>query len=245
MYGNKICEIILPDDLAPLEKLEHLNLGSNNLSQVPEKLSQLTSLRKLGLTKNMIKIIPMDICQMNLKELNVSSNPLIKPPIETCERGIGSMKRYYHWLSKEETSTQHTTHSAAQHPTHNIPGAISPSYSFKDPIRDLGNRTETRDDNKMVSINNTLKVIVVGMAQTGKTTIIKRLTGAMIPPVQKRTVGVHIHAWKPAEDENNDRSHINTLIDSDSTNLEDAHIKFSVWDFAGQHVYHVSACLVI
>eukprot|EP00555_Chaetoceros_dichaeta_P012218 CAMPEP_0198264196 /NCGR_PEP_ID=MMETSP1447-20131203/14938_1 /TAXON_ID=420782 /ORGANISM="Chaetoceros dichaeta, Strain CCMP1751" /LENGTH=1385 /DNA_ID=CAMNT_0043953057 /DNA_START=109 /DNA_END=4263 /DNA_ORIENTATION=+ len=240
MYGNKVCEIILPDDLAPLEKLEHLNLGSNNLSHVPEKLSQLKCLQRLELTKNMIEIIPMEICQMDLKELNVSSNPLIKPPIETCERGIGSMKRYYQCLSNEERSTQHTTHSAAQHPTHNIPSAIPPSYSFQDPIRDLGNRTEPNDDINMVSINNTLKVIVVGMAQTGKTTIIKRLTGATIPSIQQRTVGVHIHAWKPAEDENDDRSHINTLIDSYSPNLEDAHIKFSMWDFAGQHVYHSS-----
>uniref|UniRef100_A0A7S1ZZC8 Roc domain-containing protein n=1 Tax=Ditylum brightwellii TaxID=49249 RepID=A0A7S1ZZC8_9STRA len=113
MYGNSIRSILLPT--APpslssssasngsklLSKLESLNLGYNALSILPPTLCALTSLRTLKVDNNMIEKIPVQVCEMDLRIIDVSSNPLIQPPAETCERGICSMRRYYSCLRLE------------------------------------------------------------------------------------------------------------------------------------------------
>ena len=102
MYGNKVAEIIIPHNTRLLSKLETLNLGYNDLAYLPDELDQLKALRTLKLMRNFLERIPMRVCDMDIKEIDVSSNPLIQPPIETCERGMCSMKRYYHCLRNEE-----------------------------------------------------------------------------------------------------------------------------------------------
>ena len=102
MYGNKVAEIIVPHNTGLLSKLETLNLGYNDLTYLPDELDQLKALRTLKLMRNFLERIPMRVCNMDIKDIDVSSNPLIQPPIETCERGMCSMKRYYHCLRNEE-----------------------------------------------------------------------------------------------------------------------------------------------
>ena len=46
----------------------------------------------------------MRVCDMDLKVIDVSSNPVTYPPIETCERGICSMRRYWHCIRMEQQS---------------------------------------------------------------------------------------------------------------------------------------------
>ena len=106
MYGNKVTEISLPHDCQVLVKLDHLNMGYNNLQSLPDDLNSLTSLRTLKIMNNIIEKIPEQVCEMDLRVIDVSSNPLIQPPVETCERGICSMRRYYHCLKLEEKSRQ-------------------------------------------------------------------------------------------------------------------------------------------
>eukprot|EP00978_Attheya_sp_CCMP212_P003113 scaffold6390_cov53-Attheya_sp.AAC.2 len=108
MYGNRVCEIIVPRSQSLLCKLEYLDLGYNNLSYLPEDLATAwTSLRTLKVTNNVLERIPQLVCEMNsLSVLDVSSNPLLQPPMETCERGICSMRRYYACLQLEQVSKQ-------------------------------------------------------------------------------------------------------------------------------------------
>jgi GTPase SAR1 family protein len=96
-----------------------------------------------------------------------------------------------------------------------------------------------------VSVNDTLKVIFVGMAMAGKTSMIKRLIegeGAKIPTRDERTIGVDIYEWDPKKDHRFE--HIDSRIELQDKELEetcgDVDVKFSVWDFAGQHVYHAT-----
>lgn len=96
-----------------------------------------------------------------------------------------------------------------------------------------------------VSINDTLKVIFVGMAMVGKTSMIKRLIEgkeAVVPTCDERTVGVDIYDWEPKNDKRFE--HIDSRIEIQDEELRkacgDVDIKFSVWDFAGQHVYHAT-----
>ena len=104
MYGNKVAEITIPDNLKLLSKLESLDLGYNDLVWLPEDLDQLKALRVLKVMNNFLAKVPMRVCDMDLKTIDVSSNPVTEPPIETCERGICPMRRYWHCIRMEEQS---------------------------------------------------------------------------------------------------------------------------------------------
>jgi Leucine-rich repeat (LRR) protein/GTPase SAR1 family protein len=408
MYGNKVAEIIIPHNLKLLSKLETLNLGYNDLAYLPDDLDRLRSLKVFKIMNNFLEKVPMRVCDMDLKTIDVSSNPVIQPPIETCERGIGSMKRYYQCLRVEEQAKQRALDAVqtkavrnssgnsvsspmgtlaktsstkaskvmdkvmgfakpkftmqpsiisrknsddnwvAEPPTNaTVPvvglptpdrqqpqpppaltegrgassGTLSSSHSLigeeavaprssstgvlpsdssistgqnplitadkgaaykPDPmlssaVEALESKPETlfdRHDSDVtkiqdsathildasgpthsspysipvidqVTVNDTLKVIFVGMAMAGKTSMIKRLIegeDAIIPKRDERTVGVDIYAWDPKKDHRFE--HIDSRIALDDRDLEekcgDVNVKFSVWDFAGQHVYHAT-----
>ncbi|CAM9328719.1 unnamed protein product [Ectocarpus sp. 13 AM-2016] len=62
-----------------------------------------------------------------------------------------------------------------------------------------------------------LKMVLVGLAEAGKTTIVRHFTGG--DPADKRTIGVELSEWKPNK----------TLP-----------LEVSLWDFSGQSDYHAS-----
>ena len=103
MYGNKVAEIIIPHDTIVLSKLETLDLGDNNLTDLPDELDQLKALKTLKLMRNFLERIPMRVCDMDITNIDVSSNPSLRqPPMEACELGMSSMKEYYHDIRNEE-----------------------------------------------------------------------------------------------------------------------------------------------
>mmetsp|Transcript_25462 Transcript_25462/g.29080 ORF Transcript_25462/g.29080 Transcript_25462/m.29080 type:complete len:1382 (+) Transcript_25462:90-4235(+) len=337
MYGNKVTEIITPRSVTALGKLETLDLGYNEMAYLPDDLDQLKSLRALRVMNNFLEKVPMRVCEMDLKTIDVSGNPVIQPPIETCERGISSMKRYYQCLRQEEQSKHKTleeyhkktlkkgkreekkkfgkinrlfllkssselsrnntedesTSRSAQVSQASIEEPImlslqrepsvmgrTRSISFDEGIKKLDEHDKTGDlenleiengysiekekpskvtnslkgldrpqphEQSVVKpedavVNDTLKVIFVGMAMTGKTSIIRRLIEgkhAIIPERDDRTIGVDIYQWDPHN--NKDRPFVDCRIDvEDKTFTGDVDVKFSVWDFAGQQVYHAT-----
>mmetsp|Transcript_9986 Transcript_9986/g.20594 ORF Transcript_9986/g.20594 Transcript_9986/m.20594 type:complete len:1705 (+) Transcript_9986:253-5367(+) len=408
MYGNKLVTIAVPEAVSLISKVEYLDVGYNNLASLPDDMVKFISLRTLKCMNNMLEIIPAAVCDMDLRVFDVSSNPLIQPPLETCERGLLSMRRYYHCLKLEEeprpsgpqcksifkkmksdkpkskmrkrkdfvrktfpaalcrsgmfrsiSEPAHSTDSfpsgskppngaelsaslfSSDLPTHQrhrntVPDRIS---SFEDlqetpPMRSVSlfpsttesiveevsadglsthvselsisekkpldtnlrinmsppksadkdqfqesmlerERTESDYSDGSISsdvegssteglsqligfneaekigdeitVNDTLKVIFVGMALSGKTSIIKRLIegrGAMIPQMDERTIGVDIYEWDPKTSNVDIGATLNTeiVVDGELQNrMKGAvDVKFSVWDFAGQHVYHAT-----
>lgn len=65
--------------------------------------------------------------------------------------------------------------------------------------------------------SNKLKMVLVGLAEAGKTTIVRHLTGHN--PPDERTIGVEVTEWNP-------RDHLPPSV--------------SIWDFAGQTDYYAS-----
>lgn len=324
MYGNKVAAVIIPHDKSLLSKLEVLNLGYNDLAYLPDELDQLRNLKSLKLMNNFLEKVPMRVCEMDLKAIDVSFNPVIQPPLETCERGISSMRRYYHCLRLEEQSkskvmkeaqkrltsqkkkdkdkeaskkkgyasflqslsiskspSPHASKHIVEDPNQSKNVVPSPPTMDKSPIRsppaarlkplqthtpELRKTTsssyddqpditvedfqvEAKEADEIVdlgkTVNDTLKVIFVGMAMVGKTSMIKRLIegrDAVIPTHVERTVGVDIYAWDPKKDTRFE--HIDSRIQLQDKELAetcgDVDVKFSVWDFAGQHVYHAT-----
>jgi len=104
MYGNKVVQITLPSNPQLLSKLETLDLGYNDLVFLPDNLDHLKGLQFLKVMNNFLAKVPMRVCDMDLKTIDVSSNPVTEPPIETCERGICSMRRYWQCIKMEEPS---------------------------------------------------------------------------------------------------------------------------------------------
>ena len=111
-------------------------------------------------------------------------------------------------------------------------------------------------DEHEIAVNDTLKVNFVGMSTSGKSSIISCLVygkSKALPDDDDRTIGVKINYWDPQQmgDKDMDSKPIDTqvIIDEiDSLNLKenvDVNVKFSLWDFAGQHVYHVSITIFI
>jgi GTPase SAR1 family protein len=316
MYGNKVAEIVVPRNPKVLSKLEILNLGYNDLAFLPDDLDHLKSLRTLLVMNNFLEKVPMRICEMDIRTIDVSSNPVIQPPIETCERGICSMRRYYHCLRAEEQvkhkaleevqkkivkskkregknpfrlfgtklSSSGNSKSFGEEETSNsirffdsilpnqvigkgLPRLRSRSYDeaqFEKIVHHSESKSDNHSESELISpldaqinsvngdislgeaddavVNDTLKVIFVGMAMTGKTSMIKRLIegkNAVIPERDERTIGVDIYEWDPCSNE--DRNHVDTRIEfEDEKFARDVKVKFSVWDFAGQHVYHAT-----
>ncbi|CAN0464325.1 unnamed protein product, partial [Scytosiphon promiscuus] len=65
--------------------------------------------------------------------------------------------------------------------------------------------------------SNKLKMVLVGLAEAGKTTVVRNLTGRPVPKRDDRTVGIEITSdWKP---------------------VEKISLQISIWDFAGQADY--------
>lgn len=68
--------------------------------------------------------------------------------------------------------------------------------------------------------SNKLKLVLVGLAEAGKTTIVRHFTGGSVPTRPDRTVGIEITPeWRP---------------------LDESPLQVSVWDFAGQEDYYSS-----
>jgi GTPase SAR1 family protein len=323
MYGNKVAEIVVPRNQKLLAKLETLNLGYNDLAFLPDELDQIKSLRTLTLNNNYLEKVPMRVCEMDIKTIDVSSNPVIQPPTETCERGICSMKRYYHCLRAEaqnkhkaleevqkkllknkkreakkpfpkmgrffstklssgsksfgDEGSPNATRSSVEEPivlpskAENRTLGRTRSVSF-DELNTKAKNDSSEERHKgsagaavdfaengpeiaIVSgddvalgepedavVNDTLKVVFVGMAMTGKTSMIKRLiegTKPLTPKRDERTIGVDIYEWDPRN--NCDRPQVDTRIEIEDEKIaKDVDVKLSVWDFAGQHVYHAT-----
>lgn len=102
---NKISAFVIPEDKKVLPKLECLDLGDNGLEQLPDELDQIVSLKLLYLKNNLLKKIPMRICEMNLQVINIEDNTVLaQPPLECCQSGPMRMRLYWRSLELEEPS---------------------------------------------------------------------------------------------------------------------------------------------
>jgi len=104
------------------------------------------------------------------------------------------------------------------------------------------NSDDSNKYNDSQAVNDTLKVIFVGMANAGKTSIIKRLIegdAAKLPKRDERTIGININGWAPF---NVDGELFGIQGKEKNKRKESDHmdLKFSLWDFAGQNVYHAT-----
>jgi len=270
-YDNEITTIDISPDSTALKSLQYFNLGFNNLCELPSILPKLKDLTEVIAGSNCLSYIPKEICDMNLKVLDVTPNPLQKPPSQTCELGLEAMRRYYEYLEeastrlgpeamrrynerKEKKSRRINSRkrreknkgmrvsSNSSHSRNESFGSVCTVESFGGTTADESSQMSSFRESidSLIDIdsatvegtfrNDTIRVIFVGRAMAGKTSLIRCLrtneeTHDQVESksdestfVQERTIGVDICEWEP--------SHC------------DRKLKFCMWDFAGQRVYH-------
>ncbi|XP_078616419.1 uncharacterized protein LOC144884811 [Branchiostoma floridae x Branchiostoma japonicum] len=121
------CELCtLPPELCRLIQLERLDLRGNPLQTLPAEVGQLTNVKSLILCKcrlytlpsevgrlaqlerldlsfNQLQTLPAEVGQLNtLCHLDVSGNPLIKPPTGVCSEGITAIRQYFDALERSD-----------------------------------------------------------------------------------------------------------------------------------------------
>jgi Leucine-rich repeat (LRR) protein len=104
LFNNRISQITLPADPSLLSNLQILDVGSNQLEWLPDKLDQLASLLLLKVMNNRIQVVSRRICEIpTLREIDgLISNDMVMPPKSECAWGLCRMKRYYNQLAMEE-----------------------------------------------------------------------------------------------------------------------------------------------
>jgi Leucine-rich repeat (LRR) protein len=93
LYSNQISEIRLPAKLMCLAKLKHLDIGDNDFVSLPKRISQLPSLKSIGLCLNLLTEVPVELCNESFHFIVVSKNAGPNAHASTCERGLLAMMR--------------------------------------------------------------------------------------------------------------------------------------------------------
>ena len=191
----------IPESLSQLANLQMLGLDDNQIAAIPESLSQLTNLRELSLANNQIAAIPDALSQLtNLRELFLANNQIAAIP---------------------ESLSQLTNLQQL-----NLDGNPLPEEVFA--ALKLGVPSFLRYLAALASAQKvfprTVKLVLLGEPESGKTTLCEALDGNKTPcdPKRKETVGIDVRT-------------ITKLHPTDQ-----APMYLSVWDFAGQHMEHAT-----
>ncbi len=206
LSGNQLTT--LPDDLGILTSLKTLDVSGNQLTTLPNDLGNLTSLQSLYLSRNRFKMLPDSLRKLTaLQTLTLYSNQLA-----TLPEGLGK-------LAALNMVFLHGN------PELGIPeDALGPTWqefitkgTQPKPPKEIFEYYFATRGHAGVALRE-LKLIVVGWGKAGKTTLVKRLDGAVMDPTELETHGIMIHPL--------------------TLHCTDGDLKARVWDFGGQHVLH-------
>ena len=197
-FGNQITTI--PDFIARLTDLQQLNFSQNQITAIPDSLAQLANLTNISFFNNQITAIPDSIGQLiNLKDLDLSKNQITAIP--------NSLPRLTN-LKKLDLSDNPLPEEILAALRGGVPGLLR--YLESTAIKKVYPRT--------------VKLILLGEPQSGKTTLLEALKGNLQPcdESRKETIGVNV-----------------VTIEKPSP-IDHEPMYLSVWDFAGQHMEHAT-----
>ncbi len=238
--GNSLVDI--PKEVKNLINLNTFYLSENRLSQLPVGFGNLKQLTSLDISKNQFELLPAEISYLiNLRELILSGNHLTDLPINFREliyltelnlsrnRFSSVPSVITHMTSLDSLNlgenkltdlpdnlvdlTNLTSINLQNNPFTELPESFTritdPSSVFKFLIERAKNQNEPLRE---------AKLLIVGEAQVGKTSLINRLVYNTYNPDENITKGISIVPWE--------------------ISVNNANVKINIWDFGGQEIMH-------
>lgn len=177
-----------------MKDYELLDLSGKKLTTVPLVIFKNSNLRKLHLNRNKLTELPSLIGLLrDLEELHLKDNNLTSLPIEIKQlKNLKTLDLRGNSLS--------------------IPSQILEKYD--DPKIILDHYFQHQNQ----QVFDEAKIVVLGQANAGKTSLINRLVFGIFDPNQKKTPGINIVNW--------------TVKPKDRT------VRLNIWDFGGQEIFH-------
>ncbi|HRI33062.1 MAG TPA: COR domain-containing protein, partial [Saprospiraceae bacterium] len=215
----------IPKDIGKLSDLEVLDLTDNQITTLPDEISKLKKLKRLVLSSNNFANFPLSICELeNLEELFIGNNYFSQLP-----REIQKLKKL-HTLRLNSNKFKSIPDEI------NLLPALKHLYLYDNPIKNvpkelIGIREDVyamvqqwfmdKDDGE--SFIYEAKLILVGEAEAGKTTLSEKLRDPSYPlnPTQPMTKGIVVNKWE-------------------FPYTESQMFCANIWDFGGQDIMHAT-----
>lgn len=203
LFDNRLTS--LPQDFSNLAALQWLSLHKNRLKNLPDSFGRLASLQSLILSDNQLAALPESFADLaGLDWLSLENNRLAMLP-DSLERWLQPERLFLHGNEKLRLPpeilgpTPEELHDGA-HPVHS---AEILDYYFR--LR----RGVSRQLNEA-------RLILVGPAQAGKTSLINRLIHDTFNEKEEETLGIRMEPWE--------------------ITLRDEEIRLNTWDFGGGEI---------
>jgi internalin A len=218
LWGNRLTT--LPSEIGQLTNLRTLRLGGNQLTALPREIGQLTNLQTLSLRGNRLTALPREIGQLtNLQELELKGNRL-----STLPREIGQLTnlRILRLGGNELMVLPHELGQLTSLQTLYLKG--NPVAVTLQQWTDQGTPALLGYLRSLVDATPRYeaKLVLVGTARVGKSSLIARLRGEEFDPSLESTHGIELNQLMVPHPH------------------QSAPILLNTWDFGGQDLYQLT-----
>ena len=225
LNGNLITT--LPPEISKLNHLETFFLSKNRLVSLPPEIYKLKSLQVLELDENFLTSVSPGIIKLsNLTHLDLQKNRLTCLPPE-----IWKLSKLTFLDVRDNELTDIPPHpqdiknlKTLDLRNNNLPVLPEILSKYYDPPAILSYLAQVRDGKRHPLAET--KMLVVGQARVGKTSLIQRLTNNSYNKNSDPTKGIEINHWQVS----------NTLKDGN----QPQYIRVNIWDFGGQQIMHAT-----
>lgn len=231
-------------------QLKDLNLSFNELTEIPNELCAISTLRSLRLGNNFIRRLPRTIVSLNLlgpNAFDVTGNQLVYPPQDIAKLGMNNIKSYFSLERDNRARFNQFKLIVVGHESAGKTSIISclneqnmdylSSSSGKSGISSPFCTREFSSDDL-----SSVPPLIPSISYLGRTrSDVSSISDATATARGGRTVGLEISTLNlkiPNQADNVMSSATDDEMRIDTTNTGDDVVQLSIWDFAGQEVYH-------